>query len=145
MVINLLSNAIKFTGQGGGVRIATALRENGYEIRVSDNGIGMDDRELSRVGTPFVQADNVYTRTCEGTGLGLTVVEGLVGLHGGTVDIQSAPGEGTEVTVFIPDRGIRRGAAARLTQEGSGQVGPQSARPGGRERKESANAVRLAG
>ena len=102
IVINLLSNAIKFTDADGSVRIATQKRDNGFALRVRDTGIGMSNAELDRIGTPFAQLDNAYTRSCEGTGLGLTVVAGLVQLHGGSLDVKSEPGEGTEVVIFVP-------------------------------------------
>ena len=103
VVINVLSNAIKFTPEGGEVRVSTVRQDDGFAISVSDNGIGMTPEELRRVGKPFIQADNDFTRTCEGTGLGLTVVNGLVALHGGSVDIQSREGNGTRISLTIPD------------------------------------------
>ncbi|MFZ2102178.1 MAG: HAMP domain-containing sensor histidine kinase [Oricola sp.] len=131
VLINLVSNAVKFTERGGTVRIATERRERGFLIRVTDTGIGMTAEELSMIGTPFMQADNSYTRSCEGTGLGLTVVKGLVQLHGGTLDVESEPGKGTRMTVYIPE--AEEITAARLPE----------AR--GIKRKANANAVRLAG
>lgn len=102
IVINLLSNAIKFTETGGTIHLGTEARENGFVLKVRDTGIGMSDDDLRLIGTPFAQVDNAYTRSCEGTGLGLTVVTGLVQLHGGSLDVKSVPGEGTEMTIFIP-------------------------------------------
>ncbi|QKV18666.1 sensor histidine kinase [Oricola thermophila] len=146
VVINLLSNAVKFTEQGGEVRLATERRENGFAIRVSDTGIGMTCDELEQIGTPFMQADNSYTRKCEGTGLGLAVVKGLVQLHDGTLDVESAPGTGTRVTVFIPETGAghsdRNDMALKLEEIAKARSGV------GRESDNSevqVNAVRLAG
>jgi cell cycle sensor histidine kinase DivJ len=59
-------------------------------------------RDLARLGDPFFQAKDTYDRPYEGTGLGLSVVRGLVGLHGGAMKIESAPGEGTRVTITLP-------------------------------------------
>lgn len=146
VVINLLSNAVKFTEQGGDVTLATERRPHGYAIRVCDSGIGMTGEELSAIGTPFMQADNSYTRNCEGTGLGLTVVKGLVQLHGGTLDVESEPGEGTRVTIFIPESvGADDGGQ---TIDGNAQD-ISAIRPvrgaDGDEHTVHANAVRLAG
>ncbi|MCB1106418.1 MAG: HAMP domain-containing histidine kinase, partial [Cephaloticoccus sp.] len=105
IIINLLSNAVKFTGEGGRVRVSTGRYANWSRIAVSDTGIGMDAGFLEKVGTPFLQADNDYTRRHEGTGLGLSVVRGLVDLHGGTMQVESVPFEGTTVTVSFPADG----------------------------------------
>lgn len=102
IAINLLSNAIKFTDSGGLVSLTTERCDDGFVLSVCDTGIGMSDAELGIIGAPFAQVDNAYTRRCEGTGLGLTVVSGLVQLHGGSLDVKSKPGEGTEVRAFIP-------------------------------------------
>jgi cell cycle sensor histidine kinase DivJ len=146
VVINLLSNAIKFTGEGGTVKIMTGLSASGYQIRIADDGIGMSESELAQIGRPFVQVDNLYTRTCEGTGLGLTVVKGLIALHGGSLDVESLPGAGTAVTVSIPDRGIRQIRDFIInTERKDDGFDRQGAGQGGKERKENANAARLAG
>jgi cell cycle sensor histidine kinase DivJ len=146
VLINLLSNAVKFTEQGGEVRLAIKRRENGYAIRVSDTGIGMTNDELAGIGTPFMQADNSYTRNCEGTGLGLTVVKGLVQLHGGSLDVESEPGAGTRVTIFIPDNAAvdDGGQNAQGAAEDLSAVRPEKGQDGDKPRVH-ANAVRLAG
>ena len=116
IVINLLSNAVKFTGEGGHVRVSTERYANWNRIAVSDTGIGMDAGFLAKVGTPFLQADNDYTRRHEGTGLGLSVVKGLMELHGGTMEVESTPFEGTTVTVSFPADGpvVAYGGLANL-------------------------------
>ncbi len=105
ILINLLSNAVKFTGEGGHVRVSTQRYANWDRIVVTDTGIGMEQAFLEKLGTPFLQADNDYTRRHEGTGLGLSVVKGLVELHGGRMDVESKPFEGTKVTVSFPADG----------------------------------------
>jgi len=102
IVINLLSNAIKFTPSGGVVTVSMRHEGASALLRVSDTGIGIFENELSRIGDPFFQASDNYDRAYEGTGLGLSVVRGLVGLHGGAIRIESAPGSGTCVTVKLP-------------------------------------------
>jgi cell cycle sensor histidine kinase DivJ len=69
---------------------------------VRDTGIGIAAEDLPRLGTPFVQAEAVYSRHKEGTGLGLSMVKGLAALHGGRLVIESQPGVGTTATAFLP-------------------------------------------
>ncbi len=111
IVLNLLSNALKFTPGGGRVAIAARPDGNSVLITVSDTGVGIAARDLPRLGDPFFQARAAYDRPCDGTGLGLSVVRGLVGLHGGSIAIESAPGQGTRVSVRLP-QDCRRVAAA---------------------------------
>jgi two-component system, cell cycle sensor histidine kinase DivJ len=146
VIINLLSNALKFTERGGEVTLVTERRERGFAIRVSDSGIGMTGEELEMIGTPFMQADNTYTRKREGTGLGLTVVKGLVQLHGGTLDVESEPGKGTQVTVYIPRTAVEPisgGQPDTKTEEFSGVS--RAEERGQQKRRIHANAIRLAG
>lgn len=102
IVINLLSNALKFTPRGGDVTIAAVLDGRMVDISVTDSGIGIHADDLPRLGQPFFQARSSYDRDFEGTGLGLSVVRGLVGLHGGRLEIESAPDAGTRVSLRIP-------------------------------------------
>ena len=101
--LNLLSNAIKFTKAGGRVSISTGLdRNGGITIAVTDTGIGMTADEIAIALEPFQQVISSQSRTNEGTGLGLPLTKTLVELHGGRLDITSAPGRGTTVTVSFP-------------------------------------------
>ena len=101
--VNLLSNAVKFTSRGGRVDVTCALNEEkGIVLSVEDKGIGISGDDLKKLFQPFTQVENVMTRSKEGTGLGLTLVRAISELHGGTVEIQSEPGEGTNVTVTFP-------------------------------------------
>jgi two-component system, cell cycle sensor histidine kinase DivJ len=102
ILINLLSNAIKFTDRGGRVRIGAVAEGAGIAITVEDNGIGIGEEDLPRIGKPFFQARGSYDRRHDGTGLGLSIVKGLVALHGGEVAIRSRVGEGTRITVRLP-------------------------------------------
>ncbi|RRY06251.1 ATP-binding protein [Brucella anthropi] len=106
ILLNLAGNAVKFTQSGGCVTIdATRVMASGramLEISVSDTGIGIQPEDMQRIGTPFVRADNNYTRAQEGSGLGLSVVKGLVELHQGSMQLKSCPGEGTIVTIRLP-------------------------------------------
>lgn len=102
IMINLTSNAIKFTPQGGDVTIGAQRVGSRLHFWVRDTGIGISDDDLANLGQPFVQVHNDYTRRFEGTGLGLSLVKGLVSLHDGTMSIESAPGEGTVVSISVP-------------------------------------------
>jgi cell cycle sensor histidine kinase DivJ len=102
ILINLMSNAVKFTPANG--RVLVRIRPEGASLAISvtDTGVGVCVRDLARLGDPFFQAEGDYDRRYEGTGLGLSVVRGLVGLHGGAISLESAPGEGTRVIVKLP-------------------------------------------
>jgi cell cycle sensor histidine kinase DivJ len=101
-LINLVGNAIKFTPEGGAVTVGAHRQGRRLQFWISDTGIGIADCDLAQLGRPFVQLRNDYTRHQEGAGLGLSIVKGLVELHGGTLAVASAPGEGTTVTVTLP-------------------------------------------
>ncbi|HEV7367581.1 PAS-domain containing protein [Arenibaculum sp.] len=102
ILLNLLSNAIKFTRRGGSVTVAATAAAGRLEIRVEDTGIGIPADSLARIGRPFEQVDNEYTRAHAGTGLGLALTRSLVEMHGGTLAIESEPGSGTRVSVVLP-------------------------------------------
>ncbi len=102
VLINLVGNAIKFTDAGGAVTVDAALTDGMLKLSVGDTGIGIASERLASLGQPFVQIQNDYTRRYAGTGLGLSLVKGLVALHGGSFSIASAPGEGTVITILIP-------------------------------------------
>jgi len=101
-LLNLLSNAIKFTPKGGSIRIAAVMTPMGLEIAVSDTGIGMSENELTKVAKPFVQLENALARKYQGTGLGLSIAKAFCELHGGRLEIASAPGRGTTATIHLP-------------------------------------------
>ena len=102
IVLNLLSNAIKFTGHGGKVVIGGRVERGEFLLSVVDSGIGIAECDLKKIGNPFFQAHASYDRPYEGSGLGLSVVKGLIELHGGRIDIASRLGEGTKVTMRLP-------------------------------------------
>ncbi len=135
ILINLVSNAVKFTAAGGRVTMRARLAGSGVAIDIEDDGIGVMARDLARLGDPFFQARDSYDRPYEGTGLGLSVVRGLVGLHGGAVRIESAPGEGTRVTITLPldCRAISDQARGRVARIETIAAGPFPDRP--REQK----------
>ncbi|HWU00260.1 MAG TPA: HAMP domain-containing sensor histidine kinase, partial [Terriglobales bacterium] len=104
IILNLLSNAIKFTPTGGSVELHCATGESGATIVVTDSGIGMAPGEIPIALTAFGQLDNAYARDHRGTGLGLPMVKSLAEQHGGRLEIESQPGKGTTVTVWLPGR-----------------------------------------
>jgi cell cycle sensor histidine kinase DivJ len=102
MLLNVIANAIKFTEAGGWVRVSAQV-EDGYVVfAVADDGIGIAEKDLPKLGRPFVQVNNSYDRNHEGTGLGLSVVKGLARLHGGSLELTSKLGEGTTATIALP-------------------------------------------
>ncbi|MGU3538961.1 sensor histidine kinase [Methylobacterium sp. A54F] len=119
VLINLISNAVKFTPRGGRVEVSLRHSARGLDVTVTDSGVGIRPEDLPRLGTPFFQAGTGgYKRAHEGTGLGLSVVQGLVGLHGGTIAIESAVEAGTTITVTLPldcRRGSAQAAPAPIT------------------------------
>ncbi|ABE63405.1 multi-sensor signal transduction histidine kinase [Nitrobacter hamburgensis X14] len=102
IVLNLVSNAVKFTERGGRVTISARVEGSRMVLRVMDNGVGIAQEDLKRIGDPFFQAGKTYQRRHEGTGLGLSIVKSLVALHRGEIDVQSKVEEGTTVTVMLP-------------------------------------------
>jgi len=102
VLINVISNAIKFTEPGGSVFLNVVRIGRNVKIEVTDTGIGISQHQLKNLGQPFYQADSKYNRKHEGTGLGLSVVLGLLKLHGGEIEFDSALGEGTKITILLP-------------------------------------------
>ena len=104
MIVNLLSNAVKFTPEDGkiGLEVHGNKNENEVMITVWDNGIGMKEKDLSRLFQPFVQLDSGLARETTGTGLGLALVAQMVRLHGGSVRVNSHPEQGSRFTIVLP-------------------------------------------
>ena len=108
--VNLLSNAIKFTPQGGYVSVIVApdRASNIVRIHVEDDGIGIPETHLRHVFEPFTQIDSRLSRQHEGTGLGLPIVQRIVDLHGGIVEVRSTVGKGSTFTVILPWEDMQR-------------------------------------
>lgn len=119
IVLNLLSNAIKFTpGKGRIVLSAKYDPARGLIISISDTGIGISAQDLRTIQKPFIQVDSSLARKYEGTGLGLPLTKSLVELHGGTLEIESVPGEGTTASAIFPqERVVNQPIAAKWAQE----------------------------
>ena len=109
MLLNLLSNAVKFTPERGAVKVRAFVDNGGIRLAVEDNGIGIEADDLEKVLAPFGQAEAPMVRTQKGTGLGLPIVRSLIAMHGGSLDLRSADGEGTVVTLGFPaGRSVRK-------------------------------------
>lgn len=104
ILLNLLMNAVKFTPEGGSVGLTVAADAVAGWVRftVSDTGIGIAPEQQPAIFTPFLQLDGGLARSHEGAGLGLTLVDQLTRLHGGTVELESVPGAGSRFTVRLP-------------------------------------------
>ncbi len=151
IVFNLLSNAVKFTPDGGKLllRARRVGREalnleapEGWaartlplpsgdfaeflEIAVTDTGIGIEEEDLRRLFQAFLQVDGTFARQYEGTGLGLALVRRLVGLHGGTAGVLSAPGKGSTFIAWLPWREPEAGPPARTEAQ---PAAPTAANP----------------
>jgi signal transduction histidine kinase len=97
------SNAIKFSPAGSRITICAEIDlANQLTIRVLDQGIGIAPDDLERIFMPFVQVSNALNRTTAGTGLGLSLSRLLVERHGGTLALESAPGQGTSAIISLP-------------------------------------------
>jgi CheY-like chemotaxis protein len=104
MLVNLLSNAVKFTPENGsiGIDVVGSLQQQKVSISVWDTGIGIRAEDLSRLFQPFVQLDSSLSRQYSGTGLGLSLVHRLAEMHGGSVQVESMPGQGSRFTIVLP-------------------------------------------
>ncbi len=107
VLVNLLGNAVKFTQEGGAIEVSANLErdtENGAVVRfaVRDNGIGIEAGHLNSIFEPFEQADSTFSRTHEGTGLGLPICKSIVELMGGSLKVESTIGEGSVFTFVLP-------------------------------------------
>ncbi|HYR11387.1 MAG TPA: ATP-binding protein [Longimicrobium sp.] len=124
VLVNLLSNAVKFTHPGGSVTVTCsasgapptlpdASQGAWVSVEVADTGIGIPPDKLEAVFEPFMQVDGSHTRREGGTGLGLAISRRLARLMGGELTVESAPGQGSRFTLWLPTTGARSGAAPR--------------------------------
>ena len=105
MLVNLLDNAWKYTGQTKDVHLRARAVDGHVRFEVSDNGLGLSRRAIKRVFDRFYQVDRSLSRTAGGCGLGLSIVRFIVTAHGGSIDVQSQPGEGSTFAVTLPAAG----------------------------------------
>ncbi|WP_119273613.1 sensor histidine kinase [Taklimakanibacter deserti] len=116
--INLLSNAAKFSPVGGEILVMASQREGG-EIAVSfiDNGPGMPEEEIELAMQAFARGSLAVKKAVDGAGLGLPIVKGLINMHGGSFELRSKPGHGTEATVVFPFARVLSGPRAEVIAE----------------------------
>jgi two-component system cell cycle sensor histidine kinase PleC len=111
-VINLLTNGIKFTDRGGTVSVNWSLRPDGaVALDVSDTGVGMTEEDCLRVMEPFGRGSAELARARHDTGLGLSICRQFAEMHGGRMELKSALGKGTTVSVVLPRERVRVPAA----------------------------------
>jgi two-component system, cell cycle sensor histidine kinase PleC len=104
VVINLLANALKFTPVGGEITVRTYRYRGSVRIAISDTGVGIPRHEIAKLGRPFEQVENQFTKGHKGTGLGLAISRSILELHGGKLEIKSRLNEGTTVTCILPSK-----------------------------------------
>lgn len=102
VIINLVSNSIKFADANTEIAVSTRRTGRKIELIIADRGPGISPESLDGLGSPFYQVDNEKSRHHEGSGLGLSIVNGLVDLHGGQLRVESKVGFGTTVVVELP-------------------------------------------
>ena len=105
IVINLLSNAVKFTGEGGHITLRARKVAGAIMLTIEDTGCGIPKDALRKLGRPFEQVQNQFSKNHSGSGLGLAISRSLAELHGGALKIRSTEGVGTIVSVRIPLKG----------------------------------------
>jgi PAS domain S-box-containing protein len=120
IVTNLISNAYKYTPNGGTITVTATPEPAHVCISVSDTGIGLTPEDMSQLFTRFFRARNRATQEAGGTGLGLTITRSLVEMHGGEMNVESVPGEGSTFSFTIPT--VERREEPRKIEEQDGQV-----------------------
>jgi two-component system cell cycle sensor histidine kinase PleC len=120
VLINLMTNAVKFTQRGGEVRIISQLENDGrLAVVVADNGPGIPKQEQRQAMAAFARGAHATKHAIEGAGLGLPIVNGLMAIHGGTVEINSTMGKGTEVICRFPASRVLSGPRGEVLASAS--------------------------
>ncbi|MEM6780974.1 MAG: PAS domain-containing sensor histidine kinase [Pseudomonadota bacterium] len=113
MVMNLLSNAVKYTPNGGRVTISSELSSSGdLRLSITDTGVGLEDDEIEKALSPFGQIESNLSKSGSGTGLGLTLVDALIKLHEGRLELFSQKGIGTTATLIFPAKRVTKRSQA---------------------------------
>ena len=104
VILNILTNSIKYTGEDGTIKVYVGFVYNDAYIKIIDNGIGIPEEDLSKIFERFYRVDKARTREMGGTGLGLSIAKEILDKNGGSIDIKSKVGEGTEVVIRVPTK-----------------------------------------
>jgi len=112
LVNNLVSNAIRYTPEGGRVTVRVGTEAGRPRLAVADTGIGIPDDELPHIFDEFFRGREAKETFAHGTGLGMTIIKRVVEMHGGDIDVTSAPGQGTEFVVTFPSAASTAGPPA---------------------------------
>jgi two-component system, cell cycle sensor histidine kinase PleC len=110
ILLNLLSNAVKFTGQPGRITVRAKKVGHAVALTIEDTGCGIPQAALKKLGRPFEQVQNQFSRNHAGSGLGLAISRSLAEMHGGALKIRSREGIGTIVSVRIPEQVLKMAA-----------------------------------
>lgn len=102
IMTNLIDNAIKYNKPGGAVNVTVRNNDGQTDVVVEDNGIGIPEEDQSRIFERFYRVDKSHSREIGGTGLGLSIVKHAVLIHNGSIELKSAPGKGTKITIHFP-------------------------------------------
>ncbi len=102
VLYNIISNSIKYTPNGGKITIKAGRLYGEFFVEVIDNGIGIPEKDLSRIFERFYRVDKARSRELGGTGLGLSISKGIIDAHGGTIKVKSEVGNGTSVIISLP-------------------------------------------
>jgi signal transduction histidine kinase len=102
VLVNLLTNAHEYCPEGASIHVAATGQGDGVGLAVSDNGPGMAADQLDHIFERFTRGDAGLTQHVGGTGLGLAISKSLVELHGGTISVASAPGQGSTFQIWLP-------------------------------------------
>jgi signal transduction histidine kinase len=102
LLLNLVDNACKYTPKGGQVVLGLRCAEGWAQLSVADTGLGIPAQDLPHIFERFYRVDKARSRVAGGTGLGLSIVQWIAQAHGGKIDVQSEPGQGTTFTVHLP-------------------------------------------
>ena len=104
VILNILTNSIKYTPENGNIKIYVGFVYNDAYIKIIDNGIGIPEKDLNRIFERFYRVDKARTREMGGSGLGLSIAKEILDKNGGSIDIKSKVGKGTEVVIKIPTK-----------------------------------------
>ena len=102
VLLNIISNAVKYTQEGGKVDVDIVAGKGRVKISVEDNGLGIPEASLPRIFERFYRVDKARSRSMGGTGLGLAITKQIVEAHSGHIDVESAEGKGTKMTITLP-------------------------------------------